>query len=213
MSYSLRAIIGRALLAALLFTWPLYAIGPHVLAPLLPLHERIVSHLDGGNFAQLRVFDNAAQTVHLRSTATLEGSRCGVRVLMGDAWVVRTSALHFTQQWLIALVVLVSWPTRSGWARAVWSAIALPLVFVQQFVTLPVLLAAGVEAVVCGKRVMLEPAPTLPPTPLLAVDAVLQNGGLWLITAVLLATTWLLTNATMTGGRCATSHVARRLIP
>jgi hypothetical protein len=194
---------GRALLAMVLLAWPVYVLGPHVLAPALPLHARLVSHLDGGNHERLRILDDVAQTVELRATATLPRVHCGARVVAGDAWVVRTSALHITQQWLIALALLLALPTRSPAARLRWCAIALPLVLAQQFVTLPVLLAAGIDDVVCGRLVQAAAFPQLPATTLLAIDAVLQNGGLWLLTSVLLALAWQLAHLQWPGLRTA----------
>lgn len=185
-----RGILVRALLALLLFAWPVHALGPTAINPLLPVHARATSLLDGGNFERLRILDDAAQTVELHATATLPRVQCGRSIHPGDAWRVRTSLLHHTQQWLIALVLLAAVPVRSERMRAAWCAIAAPLVFAQQFITLPVLLAAGIDDVACAGRVAPGWMAQLPPTPLLAADAVLHNGGLWLLTAVLLAVSW-----------------------
>ena len=188
--HAARGILVRALVALLLFAWPVYALGPAAITPWLPVHARVTSLLDGGNFERLRILDDAAQTLELHATATLPREQCGRSVRAGDAWRVRTSLLHHTQQWLIALVLLAAVPVRSARLRAAWCAIAMPLVFAQQFITLPVLLAAGIDDVACAGRSAPGWPVQLPPTPLLAADAVLQNGGLWLLTAVLLAVSW-----------------------
>ncbi len=199
-------VAGRALLATLLVAWPVYILGPQILAPALPLHARLVSHLDGGNHESLRILDDGAQTVELYATATLPRVQCGTTVVAGDAWVVRTSVLHVTQQWLIALALLLALPTRSFATRLRWCAIALPLVLAQQFFTLPVLLAAGIDDVVCSRLHLTGSYAPFPPTVLRAVDAMLQNGGLWLLTAVLLALAWQLAHLQWRSPRTALRH-------
>lgn len=191
MRFEPRHVGGRALAAMLLFAWPVYTLGPGILEAWSPLHARLTSALLGGDYADIRVLTDAAHTIELRATTTVARTQCDVSVLLGDVWVVRTSALHISQQWLIALVLLASMPTRSSVARLQWCAITVPLVLALQFATLPVLLAAGVEDVVCHKNATAA-ATLLPPTSLLTIDALLQNGGLWLLTLVTLALTWLL---------------------
>lgn len=160
--------------------------GPAMLEATLPLQAVLTGALLGQAFeTEIRVlaFDRRLE-MSVRATQT--SSSCGAGVRAGDAWLVRTSALHVIQPWWIASAALLLSFVLGARSLLRGALYALPLEALLPFVMLPVILAAGVLDVTCERAAML--GWPVEPSFLRAFDAVLQNGGSWFLSFLSLGT-------------------------
>lgn len=177
-----RAVL--AIAAALLMGLGTWSIAPPVLAATLPLHAELTGALLGPAFeVEIRMLE-VDRRLEMSARAMRSSSSCGAGVRAGDAWLVRTSALHVIQQWWIASAALLASFVPGARSALRGALYALPIAACLQFVTLPVILAAGVLDVTCARSAML--GWPVEPSMLRMFDAVLQNGGSWFLSLLAL---------------------------
>ena len=171
--------------------WALWRFGPTAVAWGLPAHEVVTRLLLGSAFElSIHPVSGTANTLEMNVHATRRALTCGAGLVVpGDAWRVHTSLFHVLQQWWIALAALTACSAADARLACRWALRALPTMAVVQLVTLPVLLAAGVLDVTCAHAELQSGRSE--PSLVRVMDAVLQNGGLWFTTLVVLAASFL----------------------